>query len=265
MRKKNVFNKFQGIYNEVLKKIKEGPNADEISKLIEKLSSEQLLDRQLEHKLRNEFAELYNYKLKAIHEIEEYIIDFKWLRNPSVKTLEQIRYFITHNCSYKDTIAKFGVELSALQVCIYRASIALESKIGVETMDLLANSKSKEEVDMAMNIFTTHIGYVKTSELLVKEAGKELPEAKRGIDIEPQDCLKELSFIRTYSVGALKKALKNINMDKLAFIFYILEEDNSNLKYEKALYYKFLNFSISSEELKKSMSDLQREKLYNRL
>jgi hypothetical protein len=265
MSKTVIFKRFQEVYNSTVEKIKAGPDINEISEEVNKLSSLELLDPLYAKKVEKQIIDFYQYKLKALREVEEYIMGFNWLTNVSVKTLDRVRFFITHNCSYKDTHDRFGGELSALQVSIYRNSHLLEKKIGADTIDLIQNAKTKEEVNSAINIFSGNIDYIKTSKLVVKEVAQILPEAKKSTDLEGVDCITELRFLKSYSIENIKETVKSLSADKTSFILYILENDDIYFRNEKELFREFINCKITLDVLKEKLIELANEKPYSKL
>jgi hypothetical protein len=259
-----IFKRFEKIYSSQYEKIKAGPDANEICKVMSISSSEKLLDPLYAQKIEKQIIAFYQYKLQAFREIEDYILSMTWLNNVTVKTMDRVRYFITHNCSYKDTCTKFGDELSAIQVSMYRSGAILEKKIGVDTINYLYAAKTKEEVDLVMDTFNTNINYARTSKLVVKEVAKLLPEAKISADFEPQDCLQEMRFLKSYTVEHVKESVKSLNKEKIAFLLYILESDDSYYKNEKEIYSKFLQRKITFDELKGKILEIENGKTYKK-
>lgn len=261
----NIFKKFSDVYTEVYKKYKAGPSVIDIAKAQDKLNSKELLNPFYREKLEQQLNDFQFYKLNALREIEIYILDFKkWLPKASNKTIDRVRYFINHNCSYRDTHEKFGGKLSAIQVCIFRACSSFATKLDHETLDLIANAETKEEVDSAMLTFKTKAEHVKTSNYLIEEVVNIIPDAQRKADIHSWDCLQELKFLKVYSKNYMEEYHKKLVEDNMTHLLYILESNDIHYKAEKDVFYKFLTGEITLDELKAKLQEIKDSKPFKR-
>lgn len=261
----NIFKNFSDVYSSVNEKILSGPDSIDINEAMNKLSSSELQSPFFQENVNKQIVNFYQYKMKALREIEDYIMSFQWLSNSSLKTIERVRYFITHECSYKKTQEKFVMELSAVQVCIFRSSKLLEEKIGDNTLELIDKAKTKEQVDLAMNIFNTNVNFAKTSKVLVKEVAQLMPKAKYCNGIKPLDCLPEAKLLMLYSSGYIKQVINSLNMDKLSFLLYIIDSDDVSFKKERLLFRDYLQCKIKRDELKQELSNLEANKPFAKL
>jgi hypothetical protein len=259
----NIFKKFSDVYVAVYKKHKDGPSTEDIANEQDKLDPKELLKPNYKEKLEQELNDLYLYRLNALREIENYILDFKkWVPTASTKTIDRVRYFINHDCSYKDTKDKFNANLSTIQMTISRAATSLESKLDQETLDLIAKAETKEQVEDAMLIFKTKSEYVKTTSLLLTDVATKLPNVKRNADIEAWNCIKELKFLKMYSKAFMEKQYKGLNSSKLTHLFYTLESNDTYYKKEKELILNFITKDVSLNELEVGLRELIESKAF---
>lgn len=249
-----IFNTF---YNSLKEESEKKVEEVDISESIDKLSPEKLNDTNTVLKLKKKKLNFINYKLDMVNQIKLYIEGLEWL-NGSRGTLKQVKYYITHNCSYKETQEHFSIEYNALKVKILRASSSLEAKIGVNTLDNLITCNKKSELDEIIDSYEENIKrtVIKTSKLLVKEAGKLLPVAKLNAIDDISECLRELDFLKVYSKAVVEKRFNRLNKMNLATILFILDSDDVAYVDLKGLFNSYINAEISLKVLKDKYNEL---------
>lgn len=170
-------------------------------------------------------------ELSLLKEISEYIKEGSWLsRKPALERLL--------------VILKKGPEAAMKQYDCTRESInstltgysrRLEKLIGVDTIDLILHG----EVEKARMQFYTGTNQVALEKLIAEEVMESFPESAFN-DTNLSSCMTEFKMLKVVSKAYLTSLYKKVDVNKLAYIRYIMESMDSDFAQDKIEIYKFL-------------------------
>lgn len=195
-----------------------------------------------------------NDKKKALVEIAKYAKDGRWLRK--AESRERCICFLKNNMDYQRTANELKCGLDALYVSVSYASDKLRKRIGENTIQLILDGR----VDVAMNQFYALAGIVTMESLVTGSIVNDLPDANFAV-CHVSDCMAELNFLHDVSKAVIAERLGMLDMDKLAFLRYIIEKENPHYSALRSLIMNYLKSANADIELLKY--ELQDEDIFS--
>ncbi len=165
--------------------------------------------------------ELLRLQLEYLSEIDDYIRKYKWIHKKSMT--ERIEYLRECDFDKLKMQEKYGMSESALKSFMFRLSSALKETIGENTIRYIM-SYDIRKIEEGILQFRINIGICTLEDLLLGGIVDYLPEKKLG-PYALNECKRELQFIYMFSKKSVEETVKKINLEKLAFVCHILEED----------------------------------------
>lgn len=151
-----------------------------------------------------------------LDELITYRDSYEWMYK--LKSKERMKVFIESGCDYNTVADVFGIEYNAVKSMVHWGSEKFKSKVGENTLDLIGQGLIEE----ARAAFYISSGKIRVENLLCDEFIKYMPQAKFAI-YNLKDCEKELKVLRAVSKVRINKMGKGIDLNKLAYLRYLIE------------------------------------------
>lgn len=222
-----------------------------------------LFFKRLENAMRSIYAErkqetdedniaLLDEKLELMKEISEYIKKGTWLGKKSA--VERLQYCLKH--TVPESAAHFGCTTECINSSMVNYSRKIEKIIGNNIIEMI----NKGQIEEARLQFYLGADEISFKRLFLDDVLDFMPSAKYS-DIDIMTCGGELKFLRACSTSYIKALLTKVDGDKLAYLRYIIETDDSDTTQERLAIFNYLNDSeINITELKKELLDIQKDK-----
>jgi hypothetical protein len=194
-----------------------------------------------------EEKEILEFKKEVLEELNSFMLSFNWLTHK--KSKDKIAAFLRSKYNYERVREDFGIRtIQSLQVSVSRASKLLANKIG-KPLDLIKQGKTEEALSCFRGICTEADAglaeesrpVVETSPLMVSSHLDNLPYKKNTSLFSIADCKRELKFMRIYSLSMFRLYFDTLDKDKLAFLRYVAESEDSRFDYEREQMLNLIN------------------------
>lgn len=173
--------------------------------------------------------ELAHEKYQLLLEIKEYMRDLEWISREETK--DKLIKVVKSNYNYQQVAKLFDTTPKSIKSSISELSKRFKHIIGNSTLKLIEEGN----ITLARYQFLAGTGKIKTSDFLLPVVRDILSEKVgdfKGI-YSLRQCHKEIKFLKKYSIAALEQSLEELNMDKLAFVLFLIEgkdPDDNELK-----------------------------------
>lgn len=197
-----------------------------------------------EGKTNDSFYVQEKAKENILKSIAEYVKTGSWLKHKSAR--EKVKLYIENNFSSRIVADILELNLNSVQASLTHASKELENKIGKNILKDIQGGKNLDDIYID---FCLKTGVFNIDSLFLSEFLSKLPDSNNSSNIRLSDCEKELIVLRRFTHLYIQlKVLSKLDVNKLAFIRYILETDDIKYTRERNLIFKFLSFRIESIE-----------------
>lgn len=182
-------------------------------------------------------------QIAALKEIFNYIKDDETWTNQKRSRMRAIS-FIRNRCNYEKTKEELGAaSKNSVEASMSYLSKKLEAKIGINTIDLIAQGKVEE----AMIQFRIGTGRLNPSDRIVAGILELIPDTKNQ-DVILEDCKKEIRFLLTFSKFNLIRLISLHNKENFSFLRHILTSSDSSVANERKLLYDLLGGKFCENE-----------------
>lgn len=185
---------------------------------------------------------------ELIQEIGGYTKSFSWLTHK--RTKERARVFTKSRYNYKIMCKELGISYDVAKSSISYINGELKKSIGENTLELILEGK----VEDARLIFNFRSGKTKINDYIIDSALVALSDAKFSA-ISLSDCLVELRYLQVFSRALQKRWLEQIDKEKIGYIRYILETDNTKFIEEKKAIIKVIEGRKEVDDFKKEQEE----------
>lgn len=175
----------------------------------------------------NEYK-LVSKKIRALNEILEYVNTYNWVSHKVV--IDKIKFIRFCEYNYDEIQRELGLSEASLKSFMYRINKSLNSKIGENTIKMILSDKDNWSDGLMQ--FRILSGVYDLSDVMVPECYSQLPE-KKFSTYSLKECMAEIDFIYKYSNQGIKDAIGQLDMNKLAFLRYILESETDKYRQEQ--------------------------------
>ena len=202
-----------------------------------------LIFKQLEHAIKSVTREkkqtndtkklaLIDEKLNALFEISEYIKAGEWLGKTSA--IDRMRYSLKHTIA--ETAEKFECSKDSVSSSLTKYSRKLEGLIGSNTISMIVEGKVREGLVQ----FYLKSGAFSVEQIIASDVHSYLPDQAELEDCSIAECLNELKVLRICSSAYIKNLFKRVSLEKVAFLLYILNSEDSKYADIRREMYMFL-------------------------
>ena len=194
-------------------------------------------------------------KLEFLKGIVAYINSYEWLTRSDV--VAKVKAVLASNYDY-DMVAKaFKTTKASLKVTMSNASKSIQEKIGANTIQLVLD----DDLVTAELQYKFGVGLVSSDDILI-DGVRDL--FKNSIDTKNEkvnivsllDCNKELGFLVNYSKAKLLSDLSKVDINKMLYIFELLESTSNKHSDEKKYLFSLITGQINGLEFKKAIENL---------
>lgn len=186
--------------------------------------------------------DLRRSQLAALQEIDRYVKAGFWVGQERAR--ERIQYYLFHELDVAKTAAEYNTTEGAIRVAVSSANAKLVAKFG----DKLIVSIMEGNVGQALTEFRLATGEFRIMDLLVSDVVTALPAPEYTDKVKLSDCVRELSFLRYFTVENVRAQAKGVDGEKVAFIRYILESKDPAYSFTRQAILNYLKGSISTPE-----------------
>ncbi|MDY3368521.1 hypothetical protein [Zhenhengia yiwuensis] len=180
-------------------------------------------------------------KMKLLRDIIQFIKTDGVKQAPAKAKLDAI---MTAHFDYARVASMFNTTVSSIKASISYLSKSIESKVGVDTLDLLLAG----DIESARSNFQACSNIYNLNDLIIGDIANRIPfRVPKAINLG--DCVSELEFLKSVSLPYIRKEFTNLSLEKLILIKYILETSDSRYTHEKQLLHAYILGNMSMEEL----------------
>ncbi|MDA3733941.1 hypothetical protein PBV87_20925 [Niameybacter massiliensis] len=145
---------------------------------------------------------------------------------------------------YARVASMFNTTVNSIKASISYLSKSIESKVGVDTLDLLLAG----DIESARANFQACSNIYNLNDLIIGDIANRIPfHVPKEMDLG--DCVRELEFLKSVSLPYIREGFTNLSLEKLILIRYILETSDSRYSNEKRLLHVYILGNMSMEEL----------------
>lgn len=180
-------------------------------------------------------------KMKLLRDIIQFIKTDGVKQAPAKAKLDAL---MTTHFDYARVANMFHTTENSIKASISYLSKSIESKVGVDTLDLLLAG----DIESARANFQACSNIYNLNDLIIGDIANRIPfRVPKAINLG--DCVSELEFLKSVSLPYIKKEFTNLSLEKLILIRYILETSASRYSNEKRLLHAYILGNMSMEEL----------------
>ena len=178
-------------------------------------------------------------KMKLLRDIIQFIKTDGVKQAPAKAKLDAL---MTTHFDYARVASMFNTTVNSIKASISYLSKSIESKVGVDTLDLLLAG----DIESAKSNFQACSNIYNLNDLVIGEIANRIPfRVPKELDLG--GCIGELEFLKSVSLPYIKKEFTNLSLEKLILIRYILETSDSRYSNEKRLLHACILGNMSRE------------------
>ena len=178
-------------------------------------------------------------KMKLLKTIIQFIKTEGVKQAPAKAKLDAI---MTTHFDYARVASMFNTTVNSIKASISYLSKSIESKVGVDTLDLLLAG----DLESARSNFQACSNIYNLNDLIIGDIANRIPlRVPKEMDLGC--CIGELEFLKSVSLPYIRKEFTNLSLEKLILIRYILETSDSRYSNEKRLLHAYILGNMSRE------------------
>lgn len=178
-------------------------------------------------------------KMKLLKNIIQFIKTDGVKQAPAKAKLDAV---MTTHFDYVRVANMFHTTENSIKASISYLSKSIESKVGVDTLDLLLAG----DLESAKSNFQVCSKTYNLADLIVADIANRIPfRVPKAINLG--NCVSELEFLKSVSFPYIRKEFSNLSLENLILIRYILETSDSRYSNEKRLLYEYILGNMSRE------------------
>lgn len=149
---------------------------------------------------------------------------------------------MTTHFDYVRVASMFNTTVNSIKASISYLSKSIESKVGVDTLDLLLAG----DLESAKSNFQACSNIYNLNDLVIGDIANRIPfRVPKEMDLGC--CIGELEFLKSVNLPYIRKEFTNLSLEKLILIKYILETSDSRYTHEKQLLHAYILGNMSRE------------------
>ncbi|MBZ9688462.1 hypothetical protein G9F72_019210 [Clostridium estertheticum] len=222
------------------------------------------------HRINTEKDKVIEFqKIEALNEVCRFILSCNYVTDP--KSREKLRaflytYFTTNNYLIMKTSDRYSQVLKilrqdpsndkdlkrvkhAINVVVLSNLKKLERMVGISTVDLILAG----QIEKGLVQFREGTKIKATFGIVVKGVELLLPEPKESTVIKPENCTDVLFYFKSISRKEIKNTLEGLGMEKISFLRYILESEDSKYHDIRRLFMDFITGKVTIEAVIKEL------------
>ncbi len=181
-------------------------------------------------------------QLGVLQEVDRFVKAGFWMGQERAR--ERIQYYLLNDLSAAKTAEKFNTSENAIRVAVSKSNERIVSRLGAGLIDMIMDGKPAE----ALTAFKLATGDLRILDLVVSDVVTALPAPEFNSKLRVQECAKELSFLRYFTVSNVKKQAATLDQSKLSYIRYVLESSDPSYSFTRQAILNYLKGSIASPE-----------------
>ncbi len=197
--------------------------------------------------------DLCKKQLRALLEIDDAVSKYEWVGKQDA--VERIKFVRDSHFDYDLVREKYNMSESALKSFMFRLNKKLSDYIGEDTIDLIVSRHNK--ISLGLIQFRVCSGQYSLSNIFIKGFYEKLPPEKLDL-YNIFDCKEEIKLLYYFSNFNMQQKLAECDMDKLAWLIYIMQHSTERYKEEqKDLISLYQGINIRLEDYMGKISELE--------